>query len=611
MSPSEGAADRPMLGIDDILKLLVDRVIVLLDAERCTVFLHDAERGELVSRVLTGKRSEIRVPSSAGLAGASFTSGEVINVADAYADPRFNREVDLRTGFRTRCVLCCPIVRSDGTKIGVIQAINKRGGVFSGHDLELLRVFSDQTAIILQNALAEELLSQARLKQQSLAAELAENHAKLQSAFRDLNSRQEELQSALARIKFVRRLSWGIAGVVVTIGLLVMLKGTSLRRGAAAPAVTREAVVETKDIRSVLSLAGVLEPIAIEPVPSPFSGRIRAVRASFGDQVAAGDVLLEIDTTQLEVELRDLESRHIEVRNRYEELLNWEKGREMAAAKRSVERLRYELETGRTQAETSRKLNRRGVVSDLDLRAAEDQVRNLEVQLMVSEEDLAAIRARGDANSLRIARNALENLELDLKRKRDNRARSLVAAPIAGVVLRPPSDGRDRPLAPGREISEAEVAMLIGNLEGFRVRGSVDEADVLKLRVGQPVAVTGEAFHGIALSGRMGAVSMQGKSLDGLVSKFDIEVRIPVLSPEARARVLLGMTADLAVEIYAKTGATVIPSSALLGIPGRYGVQVPGPDGKPVLRPVEIGVTTEGGVEILSGLKPGDRVLLL
>ena len=79
----------------------------MLDADRSTLFLFDAKSNELWSLVAEGlDTKEIRFPAGAGIAGSCLTSGKVINIPDAYADARFNPEVDLKTGYRTRSILC-------------------------------------------------------------------------------------------------------------------------------------------------------------------------------------------------------------------------------------------------------------------------------------------------------------------------------------------------------------------------------------------------------------------------------------------------------------------------------------------------------------------------
>ena len=84
--------------------------------------------------------------------GRVFTTGEVINIKDAYADDRFNQEVDRRTGYRTKTILCMPVLNKAGVVIGVIQVLNKASGAFDDDDARLLQALTLQASIALENA---------------------------------------------------------------------------------------------------------------------------------------------------------------------------------------------------------------------------------------------------------------------------------------------------------------------------------------------------------------------------------------------------------------------------------------------------------------------------
>ena len=141
------------LDLDDLIIKIVDKISEILDAERSTLFLIDREREELWSKVAQGPEvSEIRFPMTMGLAGHVARTGEALNVPDAYRDPRFNPSVDRSTGFRTRHILTMPVFNRAGEIIGVTQAINKRGLRFSRNDEDMLRAFSSQIAVSLENA---------------------------------------------------------------------------------------------------------------------------------------------------------------------------------------------------------------------------------------------------------------------------------------------------------------------------------------------------------------------------------------------------------------------------------------------------------------------------
>ena len=124
---------------DAYLRGLVDLCSQATDAERATVFLVNVKRNELWSKIAQRTAIEIRLPIGRGLAGHSAATGETINVQDAYADPRFDRNVDHRSGFKTLNALVVPVWGSDErTVVGVIQVLNKSHGTFERRDQMLL-----------------------------------------------------------------------------------------------------------------------------------------------------------------------------------------------------------------------------------------------------------------------------------------------------------------------------------------------------------------------------------------------------------------------------------------------------------------------------------------
>jgi putative methionine-R-sulfoxide reductase with GAF domain len=103
----------------------------------------DQQKQELWARVAQRTTTEIRLPLGQGLAGHSALSGETINVPDAYADSRFDRKFDMRTGFRTLNVLVVPVWGSRGKPVAVIQVLNKRNGTFERRDQMLLEQIAE------------------------------------------------------------------------------------------------------------------------------------------------------------------------------------------------------------------------------------------------------------------------------------------------------------------------------------------------------------------------------------------------------------------------------------------------------------------------------------
>jgi len=141
------------LDLSSLLQRIMGEATRMLKADRSTLFLNDEKTGELFARVAQGDGlGEIRFPNTAGIAGTVFQTGESINIPYAYADLRFNPQLDKQTGYFTRSILCVPVVSKDGRTIGVTQVLNKRGGPFTGEDEQRLKAFTAQVSIALQNA---------------------------------------------------------------------------------------------------------------------------------------------------------------------------------------------------------------------------------------------------------------------------------------------------------------------------------------------------------------------------------------------------------------------------------------------------------------------------
>jgi putative methionine-R-sulfoxide reductase with GAF domain len=148
-----GRALSSALELDQLLVLIMERITQLMDADRSTLYLLSDDGSELWSKVVQGGEVfEIRLAVGEGIAGWVAQSGEVVNISDAYNDDRFQPAVDLKSGYRTRSILCLPMRGSLGAIIGVVQCLNKEGGPFTEADEELLAALAGQGAIAIENA---------------------------------------------------------------------------------------------------------------------------------------------------------------------------------------------------------------------------------------------------------------------------------------------------------------------------------------------------------------------------------------------------------------------------------------------------------------------------
>lgn len=143
------------LDLETTLRAVMDQARLLMQADRSTLFLLSKETNELWTKVATADRKEmveIRIPANRGIAGYVASTGQTLNIPDAYIDPRFDPTTDQKTGYQTRNILCMPVYNAKGELIGVTQLINKHQGSFTTSDEKFLLAFNAQAGIALQNS---------------------------------------------------------------------------------------------------------------------------------------------------------------------------------------------------------------------------------------------------------------------------------------------------------------------------------------------------------------------------------------------------------------------------------------------------------------------------
>jgi Nif-specific regulatory protein len=146
-----------------LLELITIETKALLKADRVSIFLLDREKCELWS-VISQEKRIIRLDARLGIAGSVAMTGQTINVADAYEHPLFYKEIDLKTGYRTRTLLAVPLKNLRGEIIGVGEAINKSEGLFTDQDAELLQTLAAHVSDTIETTQLERQLQEYPLK---------------------------------------------------------------------------------------------------------------------------------------------------------------------------------------------------------------------------------------------------------------------------------------------------------------------------------------------------------------------------------------------------------------------------------------------------------------
>ena len=377
-------------------------------------------------------------------------------------------------------------VRSFSLTTSYLQAVES-----SGENRGVIAVFSDVTQI------KELQAAEARL-----GAALKAQHAELQDAYRKQEDDNQALTAALKKVQVVRVMAMVlIIGLFAATGLYTWnadlvpaVIGAATARPTPSAEAVRTVVVAPRPITSTISLSGSLAPRREVHVTSPITGKVAATHFQYGEQVASGQRLVDLDTTDVEREHREAQAAYIKALKHFQEVEDWRNSIEVARARRAVSKAKMALEARKNALDETDFLLQQGVIPASEHQAAERQYHNQQLDYESLQQGLEAVLARGNEDVQRVARLELDNARIRLQTLEDTLENAVVHAPVSGVILQPARDavggegGSAGPgatgLSKGQPVSQGQRLLSIGDLDGLSVVGRIDEVDISKIRLG-------------------------------------------------------------------------------------------------------------------------------
>ena len=476
----------------------------------------------------------------------------------------------------------------------------------------VIAVFSDITE-----------LQQLQEAEKRHAEELVGKHRELQDAYLKTEQGNQQLQAALKKVQVIR-----ITATLFTfflflgIGLYVWSRKPAGFTPTAASATAAKAgtvtttTVTPQQISTAISLSGKLQPLQMININSPLSGKVAQVRVHYGEVVQAGQPLVSMDIAEAQMKYREAKAAYIKAVASYNQLEKWDAGTEVAKANRSLVKAKLSLEDQKKSVNESERLFKKGIIPATENESVRHQYNNLQLDYQSAEEELKAAIDKGNPENRKVTRYEMQNAEARMEEIKNNIASATVLAPVSGIVMKPAASGQSkegRSVERGVSFQQGDVLFAIGDLSGFSVSCKVDEVDVTKVKLGQKVRITGDAFPGEQLSGTIQSISPQAEEAESGRSgpSFGVRVSIATVPPELKKRIMAGMTANLDIIVYEKTDALMVPLSAIKEDQGkRYVTRKKGSVASAAGEKVEVttGYTTQDAVEITKGLKPGDII---
>lgn len=321
----------------------------------------------------------------------------------------------------------------------------------------------------------------------------------------------------------------------------------------AAPIPT--AKVERQTIELTVEIAGDLEPVDVLEVKSEVSAKIKKLHVELGQQVKQKAVLAELDNTELLTEKSQIQ---------------------------------IEIEGANLEMK----------------KAEEDLVRDerLYERQLIPERDVAERRNARDlaANRLDRARKRMQTLE-------DRLAKTTITAPMNGIILEMPVV-EGQVVVAAASVNSGTLLMKLANLDQLLIKTHVNQVDVARLAEGMSVQFTVDSIPGADMTGKVFRIAPTA-TVKNNIKGFQVEIRIAQPDPRLRP----GMTADVVIPISKASDVLAVPLSAVFNEPGDQKVVYvagAGEGAPPEKRPVEVGLSNIDWVEIKSGLRENEVVLL-
>jgi HlyD family secretion protein len=391
-----------------------------------------------------------------------------------------------------------------------------------------------------------------------------------------------------------KRLYLGIGAALVVVAAVA---GFSRLKGASSDVDPGKVVVAESGtmVRSVVA-TGKIEPMTKVEIKSKANGIIEVLPVDVDSDVRAGDVLAELDKEQLQAALRGAEANLQAARAALA-------GAEAALKKNVVEAEGPDVEFARRSYDRAQQLFKQRLISQSQLDdahsaidVAENRQRAAQAQLVVSQASVTQAQAQV-AQAKAAADQAGESLGF-----------ATIRAPIQATVL-------SRDVEIGSPVSSilnlganATLVMTLGDIRQVFVRGKVDEADIGRVRLNQPARIRVETFKDRVFNGRVTQISPLGVEKDN-VTTFEVKVSIDNPGHELKAN----MTANAEIVLEEHLHALLVPEAAVAYDAKKNAfVDVVAPGEKTGRRrtPITVGIGNGTKIEVLSGLKPGDKLVL-
>ncbi len=398
------------------------------------------------------------------------------------------------------------------------------------------------------------------------------------------------------------RRRWILLSVLVALMALALYQGwgSAQKKSGKGRAFRADIPVQTspvvrKDLTYSLKATGDIAPLMQVDLFPKVSGYLERINVNLGDLVRPGQVIANVDQIEFLHKMKEAEAKVAHAKAQLSEMEAGSRPEELRQAEEAVKQAQSRFENARLQRERIEALYKRQVISKKEADLAEMDSSVAEAQLAASQQNLKLVR-EGVRQEVRMASQAkLKEMEAILAQEQIRLQNTQIIAPFHGEVARKYVDH-------GALVSPSTPIVTIVHTATLKIVANVLEKDIPLLKPGMKAKIQAETYPEKIFEGKVAQIN---SALDLSTRTLQVEFYIP----NSQRMLKPGMFAKLEVLLSEKRQALVVPREAMIQAEGEPSVFVV--EGNQALRrPIAIGFEQDQMVEVLKGLKEGEKVVV-
>ncbi|MEW6771449.1 MAG: efflux RND transporter periplasmic adaptor subunit [Bacillota bacterium] len=385
-----------------------------------------------------------------------------------------------------------------------------------------------------------------------------------------------------------------VGGIILTAAVIA---AAAVRGFGTAALEVKVAAAEEKLFEDKVLATGKVETLYQAEVVAPFAARLVRLKVKEGDRVAAGEVLAELDTSDVEDRVKEAEAALAAAETELSAALAPARPEEIAQAEAALEAAEAAAEAAEKKLERYRFLFEQEAVSEAELEAAEIGYTQAKAEATAAEVRLAALKEK-DPKQIEVYRARVNQARVAVENARRAAAKGRLTSPITGVVLQRTAKQGDY-LQPGLPV------LTVGDPERLQVVADLSEQDVRGVRAGQDAEINWIGRPDKTWRAKVARVSPAVTRKTELETEKAVRVYIALDEPG----LLPGATVDVIIHRVRPRKAVLVPTEAVVE-KGKEKAVFAVDKGVARKRTVDVGGSNELYSEIRAGLKAGTRVIL-